>query len=219
MTTSEKLSEDFCNQNKLHYEKIEEDNKNKLPDYLLKMENYRLIVEVTEFELNKEEKKNLSEIRTNKAGAYWPSTERRIRDEINKKNKQIKPLVKKYNCPSILLIYDNRQEFSDMNSDDIRYAMYGKDSHTIGVFDNSDNPPFYIGNKFGRHRQMTKDEKTNISAIGHLFCTYKKELKINLYHNYYSKYPIESNKIKQYFPNQYIVKEPHKDSQKGWSKV
>jgi hypothetical protein len=181
MTTSEKLFEDFCNQNKLPYEKIEEDNKNKLPDYLLKIENYRLIVEVTEFELNKEEKKTL--------------------------------------CPSILLIYDNRQVFSDMNSDDIRYAMYGEDSHTIGVFDNSDNPPFYIGNKFGRHRQMTKDEKTNISAIGHLFCTYKKELKINLYHNYYSKYPIESNKIKQYFPNQYIVKEPHKDSQKGWSRV
>jgi len=219
MTTSEKLFEEFCTRNKILYKKIKEDNENKLPDYLLEIDNYQLIVEVTEFELNKEEKKKLSEIRTNKAGAYWPCTERRIRDEINKKNKQIKPLVKRYKCPSILLLYDNREGFSDTDSDSIRYAMYGEDSHKIGVSYNSDNPPFYIGNKFGGHRKMTKDEKTNISAIGHLFSTYKKELKINLYHNYYSKYPIENNKIKQYFPNQYIVEEPHKDSQKGWCRV
>jgi len=219
MTTSEKLFETFCEQNKLVYSRIEEDNQHRLPDYFLEIDNYKIIVEVTEFKLNKGEKEKLLEFRKNKSGAYWPSTERRIRDEIDKKNKQIKPLVRKHNCPSILLIYDNREGFADTDSDSIKYAMYGEDSHTIGVFDNSDNPPFYIGNKFGRHRQMTKDEKTNISAIGHLFCTYKKELKINLYHNYYSKYPIESNKIKQYFPNQYIVKEPHKDSQKGWGRV
>jgi hypothetical protein len=219
MTTSEKLFENFCEQNKLVYSRLEEDNKRRLPDYFVEIDNYKIIVEVTEFELNKGEKEKLLEFRRKKSGAYWPSTERRIRDEINKKNKQIKPLVIKHNCPSILLIYDNRKEFADIDSDSIKYAMYGEDSHIIHIYDHLDRPPVYIGNKFGGHRKMTKDEKTYISAIGHLF-TENKNLKIDLYHNYYSKYPIESNKIRAFSPNQYKIDEPpHKNGQKEWVKV
>jgi hypothetical protein len=177
MTTSEKLFETFCKQNKLAYSRIEEDNQHKLPDYFVEIDNYKIIVEVTEFKLSKGEKKKLLKFRKNRSGAYWPSTERRIRDEIDKKNKQIKPLVRKHNCPSILLIYDNREEFADTDSDSIKYAMYGEDSHIIRIYDQLDRSPVYVGNKFGGHRKMTKDEKTYISAIGHLF-TDSKNLKI-----------------------------------------
>ena len=170
---------------------------NRSPDYFLKIGDYQIIVEVTEFKLNEEEKEQLSELRKKGAVAHWSSTERRIRDEIEKKNKQIKPFVQRHNCPSILLIYDDREEFAGTNSDNIKYAMYGKDSHIVGIDSNFDGPPVYIRNKFGGRRKMTKDEKTYISAIGHLF-TDNKNLKINLYHNYYSKCPIEIKKIKSF---------------------
>lgn len=73
MTISEKLFENFCEQNKLTYSKIEEDNVNRSPDYFLKIGDYQIIVEVTEFKLNEEEKEQLSELRKKRAVAHWSS--------------------------------------------------------------------------------------------------------------------------------------------------
>lgn len=219
VTISEQYFEKFCNMNAINYSRIPPVPNLETADYLIDIEGYKLIVEVTEFEINKEEKEKLKELVEKKIMAQFTSTEKRIRSKISKKSKQLRNLVEKYKLPSVLLLYDNRSLMADIDSESIKYGMYGEDAHILFIHTKLDLHTTYKGNKFGKHRRMTETEKNYISAIGHLVKNKYDKLKIYLYHNFYASHPIEYNKISKIVTKQYKIDEPHKTNQKNWQLI
>lgn len=217
MTKSEKLFEDFCSNKSIYFERIHPEENVRKADYFIWRKNYKLIVEITQLDLNDEEKELLQKMKTQKSIAYWPSTEDRIRQKIKDKKDQIKNLVNKHNLASLLIIFDNREILTDISNDSMKYAMYGKDSHVIyyqGDLENS----WYGGDKFGGSRRLTKNQKKYISALGNLYFL-KSKLKLAIYHNYYAVNPIDIDRFKLFADYQYKIENPHNGNQKDWCQI
>jgi hypothetical protein len=192
MTDGEKYFEIFCDEHGFKYEKIETRGEIRTPDYKLYIDDYLIITEVKDLEQNKEDIKALKEY-NEKGVVVWGESKvgNRVRGKIISGKSQLKIFTKnKY--PSILLLFDNRNEITPTLTDyEIKIGMFGFESIVL----NRKNKPVF--RKFSRKAQMTKDSRKYISCIG-LLTKDNDKFSLNLFENYYTAIKIKYSILKKY---------------------
>jgi hypothetical protein len=190
-TEGERNFELFCNCHGFKYEKIMEVIDIRTPDYKLFIDDYLIIVEVKDMEPNKEDQKALKEF-YEKGSVVWGESKvgSRVRNKIITSKGQIKTHTKNKN-PSILLIFDNRNEITPTLTDyEIKVGMFGFESVSI-----NSNSNF---RKFGGKAQMTKNSRKYISCIGLLIKEKNAPPFLKLYENYYASIKIKYDIFRKY---------------------
>ena len=190
-TAGERNFELFCNYHTFKYEKIIEDKDVRTPDYQLFIDDYLVITEVKDLEPNKEDQKALKEF-YEKGYVVWGQSKvgSRVRNKIITSKNQIKRFTKnKY--PSILLIFDHRNEITPTLTDyEIKVGMFGFE--TININSNLNY------RKFGGKAQMTINSRKYISCIGLLIKENNNKPFLKLYENYYANIRINYDIFKKY---------------------
>ncbi len=190
-TAGERNFELFCNYHTFKYEKIIEDKDVRTPDYQLFIDDYLIITEVKDLEPNKEDQKALKEF-YEKGYVVWGQSKvgSRVRNKIITSKNQIKRFTKnKY--PSILLIFDHRNEITPTLTDyEIKVGMFGFE--TININSNLNY------RKFGGKAQMTINSRKYISCIGLLIKENNNKPFLKLYENYYANIRINYDIFKKY---------------------
>ena len=190
-TAGERNFELFCNYHTFKYEKIIEDKDVRTPDYQLFIDDYLIITEVKDLEPNKEDQKALKEF-YEKGYVVWGQSKvgSRVRNKIITSKNQIKRFTKnKY--PSILLIFDHRNEITPTLTDyEIKVGMFGFE--TININSNLNY------HKFGGKAQMTINSRKYISCIGLLIKENNAQPFLKLYENYYANIKIKYDIFNKY---------------------
>lgn len=192
-TDGERNFELFCDYHHFEYEKIKEKKDLRTPDYKLFIGDYLIITEVKDLESNKEDEKALRKF-YKKGYVVWDQSKvgYRVRNKITASKDQLRIFTEdKY--PSILLIFDNRNEITPTLTDyEIKSGMFGFESIKISM-DDKPNP-----RKFGGKAQMTKNTSKYISSIGLLIKENNNKPFLKLYENYYANIRIKYDIFKKY---------------------
>lgn len=184
-TESEIIFERFCSSKGISFRKIPETN-TKTPDYCLHIEDYKIIVELTQFDINEKEKDLGKSLLTDKTIVYRPEDEKRIRQKVKDKSEQLKPYQ---DFPIILIFFDNRSIFSTIDRGSIKYALYGEDEYNY-VYREDTEEVIFMGDSFGKGKTFRKDNKNYISAIGLLKLS-EAASNLTLFHNYFANKVLE----------------------------
>jgi len=178
-TKAEILFEDFCDSNRIVWEKIEE-GKKPTPDYKVLFNGYIVCIEVKQ--LDKDD--NFS------AAGSSRTVGSHIREKIKEARKQVKAGSRE--CfPSILLVYNNldgMQMFGTEEHDFIT-AMYGEMTLVLNKQEKKFTNSFY-----GRNRSFSEDKSTYFSAVGFLSKT-REGIRVQIYENVFAKNRLDFSKI------------------------
>lgn len=199
LTESEKIFESYCSKRGINYEKVTE-GENKTPDYLININEYKIIIELTQFNINDKEKDLTKLFLQNKPIAYFPENNKRIRNKIKKKSYQ---LNQNKEFPTILMLYDNRTIFSTISANSIKYALYGNDVFHY-AYNKDEDEYLFIDNIFGKGKTFTKEHKRYISAIA-LIEILSSRTEIILFHNYFAEIPLDINICSKLVDKQYKI--------------
>jgi hypothetical protein len=177
-TTSEKAFEQFLAENKLPFEKIEEEDSPR-PDYVVEIGDLKVMFEVKE--LAEDENYGLADPR--KPGI--PSYKRTIGEHVRKKIKAGRRQARHASAqgiPAVLLIYNNIDPAFWFGTEDHDFitAMYGE--YTL-LLDRSGKG--IVDAFHGRNQSLRQDWNTEFSAIGRL-ATVSGRLTIKLFENVFS---------------------------------
>jgi hypothetical protein len=211
-TESEILFETFCNQNDIGFEPIPTRSKEQeqTPDYDIYVGGQKVVVEVKQIDPNPEEivQERLLESHRFVVRDVGPPGAR-VRSKITAGASQIRIRAKsKY--PSVLILYNNVPISIHTDPYSIRVAMYGLETHVLGVPKEMDKSPYLIDKKFGPKRKMTKDEKTYISAVAEMVKDVKGSPQLFIFHNVYAEIPLmpeifRSCKVRQFTLEEKVV--------------
>jgi hypothetical protein len=192
MTISESLFEAFCRTNHFVCKRIEESSVSgkREPDYELYTESVSIVVEVKQFDLNEEEKKQQKQLeKLGQTDVYGKEPGAKVRLKIQSGRRQLKARSggKK---PTLLVLYNN-VPINNRGVDpyEIMTAMYGiekfgmKISSISGEVTNED-----CG--FGPKRKMTQTSNTSISAIASLNHESNGKLTMRIFHNIHAAVPL-----------------------------
>lgn len=178
-TESEKVFEEFCDLNKIQWEKIKE-GENTSPDYKAIFNGDIVYVEVKQ--IDKDDKFSVHS-NSRIVGSH-------IREKIKEARKQVQ-VGSNQGAASILLIYNNLdglQMFGTQQHDFIT-AMYGEITLT---FDKKENR--FTDSYYGRNHSFSDEKSTYFSAVGFLYRT-KESVGIRLYENVFAKNKLDFSKI------------------------
>lgn len=198
-TESEIIFESFCSSKGISFRKIPETN-TKTPDYCLQIEDYKIIVELTQFDINEKEKDLAKSLLTAKTIVYRPEDEKRIRQKVKDKSEQLKRYK---DFPIILIFFDNRSIFSTIDRGSIKYALYGEDEYNYAYREDTDEVIF-MGDSFGKGKTFREKNKDYISAIG-LIKLIDSKASLTLFHNYFAKRSLEEGICKKIADRQFKI--------------
>ena len=202
-TESEKLFEDFCEENSIDYEKIAEGNC-RSPDYLLSIHGLKIVTEVKQLDPNKEDQANYEKFKKKGFVVWGGEPGIRARKKIKGASKQISSLAKgRY---SGLLVLYNTVPLQDLLLDpyEIKVAMYGFDTIVIAKPRSFDEKPYELARKSGPKKKCTENHNTSISAIG-VLTKESKKLNLCIYHNCHAAIPIPDNMFEKFGCQQYKI--------------
>jgi hypothetical protein len=187
-TVSERFFEQFCIENSIHFERIEEEQY-KTPDYEVYFGKHLVIAEVKQTDSNEDDLELQKKLHSFGIASGWEESGRRVRLKIDSAKKQLKSRAQgRY--PTLLVLYNNVTTGS-IDLDDIKTAMYG---HEIVRYSLPEHPDDfsaridYIG--FGSDRKFTPNQNTTFSAIALLYRFGDGSLLLSVFHNIYAKKPI-----------------------------
>ena len=165
-TISEKIFEEYCQQNCIEFRKIETEPKTarKSPDYEIIFMSEKIIVEIKQINPNPRDIKSEKRLReTGVGGTYGGKIGKRISKKIKKAMPQLRERAKD-KFPSILLIYNNIA-FTDnyVQPDEVMCGMYG--SHVVYLPFGSNEKEVIIDQDFGPNRRLTAAVNTTSSAL------------------------------------------------------
>ena len=194
-TQSERWFEDYCSAHAVACERIAEED-GRTPDYELTMDGQRLVVEVKEISLNKEERESARLVSERGYGIVLsPTPGNRVRKKIGDSSAQIKART----CgvyPSMLVLCELKggcgQVGGHLDSYNIRVAMYGLEQVHVVVPSDRDQTAYAAGMSYGPKRKMTEEDNTSISAIGVLSTPKASEIVLHVYHNKHATVPLDS---------------------------
>lgn len=217
-TRSELLFEQYCINKGIGFERIEEKD-TKTPDYELKVDRERIVVEVKEITQNKEElesdrlfkERGLVKVISNTPGD-------RVRKKITNSSAQIKARARGQ-YPSILVLFDRGMISGHLNPYNIRVAMYGLEQVHVHAPRDFSVSPYATGMSYGPKRKMTNKDNTSISAIGVLFTPNKDEIGLHVYHNKFSAVRLNLSLLGRQGIRQYVLEEDVVGSTEKWKKV
>jgi hypothetical protein len=201
-TVSEKLFEQFCVTHGIACQRIPETD-GPTPDYELKCGPERVVVEVKEITLNREERESerlAAERGYGNAVSHTPGG--RLRRKINDCSEQIRArtLGKR---PSILVVFDRGRAAGHVDPYSVRVAMYGLEQVHLAVPPAGMGSPHAIGMGYGPKRKMTPDHNTSISAIGALVMAGPQDVRLLVYHNKFARVPLDPTLLGRHGIEQY----------------
>ena len=173
-TKSETMFEEFCNLNKLRWQKIPERNQ-PTPDYKVTLNTQTIIFEVKQ--IDKDE--NFTET------AGTRTVGNHVRARINEARNQIKAASREQ-FPAILLIYNNLDpmQIFGTESHDFITAMYGEITIELSSKDHG-----IIDSYHGRNQSLRENKNTSFSAIGWLHQTNEGPA-VRIYENVFAEYKL-----------------------------
>jgi hypothetical protein len=213
-TISEQLFEEFCDDNGIEYERLEE-GEEPSPDYLLTIPCTSVIVEVKEIERNKVEQESDKELKERGYGNVLKNEPGdRVRTKIRKASSQIKKRTKG-KLPGLLVLYDEGNAHRHLDPYNIRVAMEGLEQINIAVPVNPQERPYSMGMTHGPKKKMTENANTSISAIAVMYKDEDSKTKIVIYHNKHAAVPLKLCKVDKYGIDHFCLQD---DTDKGVSK-
>ncbi|MBN1757775.1 MAG: hypothetical protein JW863_05630 [Chitinispirillaceae bacterium] len=180
-TIAEKVFEDFCDANKIKWEKIMEGHQ-KTPDYKVQFGDDFVFIEVKQ--IDKDQYFHIDgEVSGRTVGSH-------IREKIKTARKQIK-VGADQGCPSILLVYNNLDglQMFGTGQDDFIAAMYGDLTYVIDK-----NRHEFIDQYHGRNQSFAENKSAYFSAVGFLYQTINSS-GIRLYENAFTNNKLNFNCI------------------------
>lgn len=221
MTQSEKLFEQFCEENKIHFITIIPDKvtSKKHPDYRIICSGITVIVEIKEFSESPLEKlRRLQLITTGSTDTYNPLMDDRVRKKINRAMPQLKNHANNKH-PAIIVLFDN-VSIIPLDGLDIRIAMFGQDIVDIGLTNDPSNNVAFAYHHFGSGRKVSPNYNTTLSAIAHLTFEPDQSLHLNFYHNKYALLPLNPDWLRGEKIKHFILGDHIKDGGlRGWEEV
>ena len=218
-TESETLFERFCSNSRISFLRVPE-IPTKTPDYELDIEDQRIIVEVKEVTLNKEEKGSARILKKRGYGNVLTTTPGdRVRKKIADSSAQLKARSQgKYPCA--LVLFDGRPLSDYLSPYNIRVAMYGLEQIHIAVPRDPSISPYATGKSYGPKRKMTKDHNTSISAIGVLSVTPKTDvIDLNLYHNKFAAITLDPKLLGKHRISQFKLEDEVPGKTAQWEEI
>jgi hypothetical protein len=169
-TKSEELFERFCDENSIRYLRIGTKPKNglKTPDYEVQLMGHNVIVEVKQFNPNKEDKKLIDNfLKKGSTGIHGDEPGKRTRKAIEDAMPQLRQLAKGV-YPALLVLFDNipcLRFNKPTESYNIKTAMHGLECVKIGFQRDGMSPPVVIDRGRGGKRKVDPGHNTTLSAI------------------------------------------------------
>jgi hypothetical protein len=173
-TTSELAFEKFLTENRLAFERVEEQQTPR-PDYLVQIGDAKVLFEVKEIS----EDENFT---TEPLKVYGRTIGDHIRAKIAQARRQVQYGAKQ-GIPSVLLVYNNLDPLFLFGTEDHDFisAMYGE--YTIAIDRESMKAVDYY---HGGNKSLGEAKNTSFSAVGRLYSV-RGRLKVKLFENAFAK--------------------------------
>jgi hypothetical protein len=180
-TKSEALFEGFLTANNLPFEKIEEKDNTRTPDYRVSIGSGEIIFEVKELS----EDENFAVVK-DPAHPHVKSHSRILGDHIRDRIKWSKTQIqfgRSQGIPSVLLIYNDIDPIQIFGTEpmDFTSAMYG--AYTIVLNEETRTSSDWFN---GKGQMLQENVNTSFSAVGHL-CDRDGKTTVTLYENVFAK--------------------------------
>jgi hypothetical protein len=219
-TESEILFETFCAQNGIRCEAIPTKSKEKeeTPDYDIYPNEQKVVAEIKQLDPNPEE---IAQQKIFDAGGIATSggtPGARIRSKIIAGASQI-GIRAKSKYPSVLVLYNNVPLSNHTDPYFIRVAMYGLETHVLGVPKEMGQSPYLIDKKFGPKRKMTQVDNTSISAVAVLAEDDSGNPKLFIFHNVYAAIPLVPEIFRSYEVRQFTLEEKVVGRFQDWKEI
>ena len=217
-TFSEQLFQDYCAKAGFVCNRLPEEPY-KTPDYEIVIEEQRIIVEVKEFDRNKDERESdqlLQQRGYGKVLSYTPGE--RVREKIRASSPQLKARTQGV-YPGLLVLFDRGYGHADPYH--IRTAMYGLEQVHLAVprITDSEFKPYSTGMSYGPRRRMTEDDNTSISAIGVLATPGPNDMQLLVFHNKYAAIPLDRDLFARHRIIQYELADEVPGQAAQWKEV
>lgn len=196
LTDSEYNFAKQCNKNNILLNQIIRED-HKTPDYIIKLPELEIIVEVKEIVHSKDEWKQLKDFNSGKHISINVHPGQKIRNKIKKASKQIRPYLKqKY--PYIIVIYSKLHiAFGEPTSPyNIKVGMYGYQTQSMNLMTQIIEKSF-----LGKNKKMTRELNTSISGLLVLDHNNDEFSGFRFYHNTFASNKIEKGLLKKFFFN------------------
>ncbi len=215
-TVSESTFERICDRRGVPYRKLATRENQRTPDYLILPSGEKVVVEVKQIEPNDEDRELQKKSKEGETTGWWSDNDARIRRKIKQGAKQLKT-VAKGRCPSVLMLYDDR-EIKIIDNEDFLEAMYGDEELTLAVPLNGGKPkPLGVG--FGGNRQLTEQQRLYISAVAIMRQKFPGEWIVAVFHNVFASRPLDPDVASSFADVQYALTEPKTKEYQDWTRV
>ena len=180
LTDSEKLFQDFCNENRLDSCRVPEGT-DTTPDFHLKLGGFTIAVEIKE--ISRAQGFNLHRVSSRTVGSH-------VRQRISDARPQLQA-ASRSGTPAILLIYNavDPMQLFGTEEHDFTTAMYGELTVQINKSDLSTSELFH-----GRNALLREKVNTSFSGVGHLART-RNGPAVVVYENVYAANPLPFSAI------------------------
>jgi hypothetical protein len=180
-TASEAAFETFLGDNKLSFQKLEEQDSPR-PDYLVQIGDLKVIFEVKELAEDKNFKTEPLQVSHRILGDH-------IRSKISDARKQVQ-FGARQGIPSVLLVYNNLDPIHLFGTEepDFISAMYG--AYTVLIDRGSMRAVDYF---YGEGQSLQEERNTSFSAVGRLYPV-RERLEVTLFENVFAaiKIPLDA---------------------------
>jgi hypothetical protein len=173
-TTSELQFEKFLDENRLPFERVEEQQTPR-PDYLVHIGDAKVLFEVKE--ISEDENFTIEPLKV-----YSRTTGDHIRSKIAEARRQVQYGAKQ-GVPSVLLVYNNLDPIHLFGTEDHDFitAMYG--AYTVAIDREKMKAVDYYN---GKDQFLQEKRNTSFSALGRLYPV-RGKLEVTLFENVYAK--------------------------------
>lgn len=215
-TVSESIFERVCDRRGVLYRKLATRENQRTPDYLILPSGEKVVVEVKQIEPNDEDRELRKKSKKGETTGWWSDNNTRIRRKIKQCAKQLKA-VAKGRCPSVLMLYDDR-EIKIIGNEDFLEAMYGDEELTLAVpLDGGEPEPLGVG--FGGNRQLTEQQRRYISAVAIMRQKFPGEWVVVMFHNVFASRPLDPDVASSFADVQYDLTKPKTKEWQNWTRI
>ncbi|HUU27608.1 MAG TPA: hypothetical protein VM123_07340 [archaeon] len=219
MTISEKMFEQYCEENSIGWTRIVESTE-KRPDYYISIAGVNIVVEIKQFDPSKEQKKLLRKFKENGRFYNGGTPGDKVRSAIKKAGPQLSTLSKK-RYPSILVLYNNLPFVLGNPTEpyNIKVGMYGLERIDLNMPRDFKTPTVIVDRKFGKKRKLTKEHNTSISALAVLPNTKEKGLWLDVYHNEHAAIELPKGLVSSLRAAEFVLSEKIQGEFQEWRQV
>ncbi len=201
--TACKVFRDHCRERGISLQHIPESREpnERRPDFEIRIEDKRLVVEVKAIVQNKEDKHSAEKMKAGEPVVFSHTPGDGLLKKLQKANGQLRPSVNP-GIPGIVCVFDySSRRFLD--SYNIHAGMFGLDAVSISIPADYTQQPRALGRISGGRETLTKDHNTSISAIMVFRATGRDQYDVQLFHNHFAKCPLPENCASRLADQQY----------------